>query len=102
PLRFDNVFSGDASVPLQASAALAAPLAYALNAGFDSLRPAKISLSIDAVEKHKVLRIAQVIPSVRVVRPGESLDLAFFFKQKTAYEITKKVRYSVPVGAPAG
>jgi len=102
PLRFDNVFSGDASVPLQASAALAAPLAYALNAGFDSLRPAKISLSIDAVEKHKVLRIAQVIPSGKVVRPGDSLDLAVLLSGDDGIEITKKVRYSVPVGAPAG
>jgi hypothetical protein len=102
PLRLDNAYSGDFNVPLQASLGVAAPLAYALGAGFDALKVKNIELEVVASEQRHTLQVDQVTASRRVVRPGESVELAVTLTGENGAEIVRKVRYATPIGLPPG
>lgn len=102
PLRLRNMYAGDFNVPMQASLGTALPLAYALQSGFEGLRPRKIAVEIEAYARKRQLHIEQVWPSRRQVRPGEPLELTVVFSGESGVEVTRKVAYAVPVGTPAG
>ncbi len=102
PLKLRNMYAGDFNVPMQASLGTALPLAYALQSGFEGLRPRKISVEIEAYDRKRQLQIEQVWPSRREVRPGERLDLTVVLTGESGLEVTRKAAYEVPVGAPAG
>jgi hypothetical protein len=102
PIRFDNTYAGDFNVPLQVSLGISAPLAYALGAGFDALAVKSIDLSISAVEKRSVLQIDQVAASPREVHPGDTVEIVTTFSGDNAAEVTKTVKYRVPVGLRDG
>jgi hypothetical protein len=102
PLRVDNTFSGDFSVPQQASLSVASPFAYAVAAGFDALRVRDVKLTVTASEKRQVLQIDQIAASRRTVRPGESVDIAVTMEGDNGQEELKTVHYNVPVGTPLG
>jgi hypothetical protein len=102
PIRIANMYSGESSLPDQASLAAAVPLAYALQNGFDNLRPKSIRIEIDSYEARKQMQIGQVWTSRREARPGESLDLMMVLSGPNGVESTHKVTYRVPVGARAG
>jgi hypothetical protein len=102
PLKLRNMYAGDFNVPMQASLGTALPLAYALQSGFEGLRPRKIALEIEAYDRKRQLQIEQVWPSRREVRPGERLELTVVLSGESGVEVTRQVAYQVPVGVPVG
>ena len=101
-LKLDNTYAGDFNVPLQASSAVASPLASILGAGFDALKIKSITLEIAASERKRLLQVDQVTASPKQVRPGGSVELSVTFTGENGLETQKSVSYRVPVGAPAG
>ena len=102
PIRISNTYSGDTSLPDQASLAAAVPLAYALQNDFDKLRLKDVRLEIDSYEVRKEMQIDQVYTSHRDVRPGETVDLMVVLAGSNGTQSTHKVSYRVPIGARTG
>jgi hypothetical protein len=102
PLKLDNTYSGDFNVPLQASTGVSSPLAYLMAAGFDTLKVKDVTLEIEASERKRSLQIDQVTASPKEVHPGQPVDLTVTLTGENGVEVLKSVRYTVPVGAPAG
>ncbi len=102
PLRLDNTYAGDFNVPLQVSGGVASPLAYLLGAGFDALKIKNISVEIEASERKRLLQIDQITASRKEVHPGDALELTVSFSGENGLESQRSVRYTVPIGAPAG
>jgi hypothetical protein len=100
--RLDNMYSGDLNVPLQASVGAAAPLAFALQGGFDSLRLAGVTLDIESLPEKRQMQIGQVWTPRRDVRPGERVDLVIPLAGDNGNDQVRRVSYQVPPGAPAG
>jgi len=102
PIRLNNMYAGDFSVPQQASLGTAVPLAYALQSGFQSLRLRNIKLDIDSFDERKTMQIDQVWASRRIVRPGETVQLTVSLLGSNGKELVRKVSYTIPIGMPAG
>jgi hypothetical protein len=102
PVRFDNIYAGDFNTPLLASLATAMPVAYALQNNVDSLSLKRINLVIDSYTQKKQMQIDQVWASKRTVRPGEPVEVTALLSGENGSEITKKLTYTVPIGAPLG
>jgi hypothetical protein len=102
PLKLDNTYSGDFNVPLQASSGVSSPLAYLMAAGFDTLKVKNITLEIEASERKRTLQIDQATASPKEVHAGQPLELAVTLTGENGVETVKTLRYTVPVGAPAG
>jgi hypothetical protein len=102
PLKFDNMYAGDANTAMQVSLSTAIPLAYVLQSGFSSLELKKIALEIDSFPQKKQLQIDQVVASPQEVRPGEKVRLTAMFAGDDGAEVTRTIDYTVPIGAPAG
>jgi SpoIVB peptidase S55 len=101
PVEIDNVYSGDVAVGALASLGVATPLTYALSSGLDGLGLKGASFTIQPVEKHSQMQIAEVV-GPRQVRPGDEIELSVTLAADNGAETVKKVRYRVPVGAAAG
>jgi hypothetical protein len=101
-LRVDNTFTGDFAVPQLASMSVASPFAYALAAGFNTLKVRDVRLAIGVAEHKRVLQVDQIAASRRTVRPGEAVDIAVTLEGENGKEEMKTVRYNVPVGTPTG
>jgi hypothetical protein len=101
PVRVDDVYSGEVAVAAIASAGISVPLAYAFQSGFDAMRLEKISLDIGVVEKRGQQQIADLI-APRAVHPGDEVELTVVLAGESGAETSQRVRYRVPVGAPAG
>lgn len=101
PVRVDDVYSGEVAVAAIASAGVSAPLAYAFQSGFDAMKLENISLDIGVVEKRGQQQIADVI-APRTVHPGDEVELTVVLAGDSGAETSQRVRYRVPVGAPAG
>jgi hypothetical protein len=102
PLKLDNTYSGDFNVPLQASSGVSSPLAYLMAAGFDTLKVKNIALEIEASERKRTLQIDQATASPKQVHAGQPVELAVTLTGENGVEMVKTLRYTVPVGAPAG
>ena len=101
PVRVDDVYSGEVAVAALASAGVSAPLAYAFQSGFDAMKLENISLDIGVVEKRGQQQIADVI-APRTVHPGDEVELTVVLAGENGAETSQRVRYRVPMGAPAG
>lgn len=102
PVRLDNVYAGDSSVPAQASLGTAVPLAYAMQSGFDALKLKSVAIEIESFADKKLMEIDQVWTSRREVRPGESVDLHATFSGANGKELSHKITWTAPVGIPHG
>jgi hypothetical protein len=102
PIRLNNSFSGEFSVPQQVSLATSIPLAYALQSGFDSLQLKNVKLEIESFDEKKQAQIEQVWTSRQEVRAGDAVELTVVLASPNGAEVKRKVTYEVPVGAPAG
>jgi len=100
-LRIDNVYSGDVSAAAPAATGIGSPLSYALSSGFDALKLKGVTLEIASVDRKSQLQIAD-IAAPRQVRPGQDLDIVVALSGDNGAELSKTVRYRVPVGAPLG
>jgi len=101
PVRVDDVYSGEVAVAAIASAGISVPLAYAFQSGFDAMKLENISLDIGVVEKRGQQQIADLI-APRTVHPGDEVELTVLLAGESGAETSQRVRYRVPVGAPAG
>jgi hypothetical protein len=101
PVRVDDVYSGEVAVAAIASAGVSTPLAYAFQSGFDAMKLQNISLEIGVVEKRGQQQIADLI-APRTVHPGDEVELTVVRAGDSGAETSQRVRYRVPVGAPAG
>ena len=101
-VRFDNIYTGDFNTPMLASLATAMPVAYALQNNLDSLSLKRINLVIDSFPQKKQMQIDQVWASRRTVRPGEQVEVTALLSGENGSELTKKLTYTVPIGAPLG
>ena len=102
PLKLDNTYAGDFNVPAQASVGVASPLSFVMGAGFDSLKIKNVNLVIEASERKRALQIDQVTASRKEVHPGDAIELNVTLTGENGVEMQKDVRYTVPIGAPAG
>ncbi len=102
PIRLSNTYSGDVSMPQQASLAAAVPLAYALQSGFESLKLKDVRLQVDSYDEEKDAQIDQAYTSRREVRPGETVDLTVVLAGPNGQETARKISYQVPIGAATG
>jgi hypothetical protein len=100
-LKVDNVYSGDVGAAGPAAMGIGSPLGYALASGFDALKLKAVTLEIASVDRKNQVRIAD-LAAPRQVRPGEDLDIVVALTGDNGVEISKTVRYRVPVGAPLG
>ncbi len=101
-IHLQDVYATDSGVAQIASASTAAPVAYVLQGGFDTLRVQRISLDIESLERKRTLEIEEVTPSRREVRPGETVELQVTLMAEGGRDETRTVRYPVPIGAEAG
>jgi hypothetical protein len=102
PVRLDNLYSGDFNLPLVASLNTAVPLSYTMQSGFDQLRVKNIHLQIGARDRRKQWQIDQVACSDHEVRPGDTVEIVTTLNGENGAELTRKTRYTVPVGAEPG
>jgi hypothetical protein len=102
PVKIENIYAGDFNVPLQAALGVAAPLAYAMQSGFESMRLKRVALTVDAWPEKRLLQIEQAWTSKRTVRPGETVDVMVLLAGDGGVERVGKARYQVPAGAPVG
>jgi hypothetical protein len=100
--RWENVHSGDFNVPLQASLAAALPIAYALQNNTDAMKLQRVRLDLETHTEKKQMLIDDVWTSRRQVRPGEQLEIMTLLAGAKGQEITHKVTWDVPIGAPTG
>jgi hypothetical protein len=71
-------------------------------AGFDTLKVKNITLEIEASERKRTLQIDQATASPKQVHAGQPVELAVTLTGENGVEMVKTLRYTVPVGAPAG
>ncbi len=102
PVRLNDVYTADTGSAALASLSAAIPLAYLLQGGFDSLRVKSIALNLEASETKKALQIDQVLASRHEVRPGDTVEIQTLLAGENGVEITRSIRYKVPVGAITG
>lgn len=102
PLRVHEMYAGEGNIPLQVSLAAAVPMAFLLQGGFESLRPKNVALTIDVFNDKRQWQIDQVWPSRKRVRPGEEVELNILLVGENGAELSRKVRYRVPVGVRPG
>ena len=101
-IRLDNIYVGDANTAVNVSLGVAIPVSYALQSGFDALKLKNIALDIDASERKDQVQIGQVWTSSREVRPGDSVELGVELDGLNGRELSRTVRYTVPIGSPLG
>lgn len=102
PVRIDNLFASDSNLPLLASLGVVTPLAYAVQSGFDGLRPKSIRLEAQVIEEKRLWQIDRVWTSTRRARPGEEIEIAVALTNEAGAEKIERRKYRFPVGAPAG
>jgi hypothetical protein len=101
-IAFDNLYSAELGAPNMVSAALAAPVSAIMQGGFDDLKLTGIDISLEVDNDKKQLQIESIWPSKREAEPGETIDLTALFTGENGQEMTKTVRYTIPVGAQPG
>jgi len=102
PIRLGDVYAADTGSATVASLSAAIPLAYILQGGFDTLRVKNIALNIEASDGKKALQIDQVLASRQQVHPGETVEIETLLTGENGVELTRSVRYKVPVGTNPG
>jgi hypothetical protein len=102
PVKLNNMYAADAGSAMMASLSTAIPLAYILQSGFESLQVRKVAISVDAFDEKKQLQIDGVSVARREVRPGEQVELTTVLVGENGAEVSRKITYPVPPGAPPG
>ena len=102
PIRVNNMYAADNGSAVIASLSTAIPLAYVLQSGFETLTLRRVVLDIESFGEKKQLQIDGVTVARHQVRPGEKVQLQVVLAGENGAEVTRRVEYDVPVGAPAG
>lgn len=101
-IDLDNAYTGDYNVPMQASLGTAIPLAYVMQSGFEALKLKQVRVEVESFYRKKQFQIDQLWASAREARPGETIEVTAVLAGENGVELTRKARYTVPVGAPSG
>lgn len=101
-IPFENVYSGELGAPSMVAAAISAPVTAILQSGFDNLRVSALDLELDVTNDKRQLQIDNLWASKLEARPGESIELTALFSGANGQEMTRTLRYTIPVGAPLG
>jgi hypothetical protein len=101
-IPFENVFSSELGAPQQAAAAISAPVAAVLQSGFAGLAMEGLEMELEISNEKGQVQLDGVWPSRREVRPGEEVEITAVYTGERGVEVTRKAKYVVPVGAPAG
>ncbi|MBE0656903.1 MAG: hypothetical protein IH602_04385 [Bryobacteraceae bacterium] len=101
-IAFDNLYTAELGAPNMVSASLAAPVSAIMQGGFDDLKLSAIEVDLEVDNEKKQLQIESLWPSKREAEPGETIDLTALFTGENGQEMTKTVRYTIPVGAQSG
>ena len=102
PFRWENIYAGDFNVPLQTSLNASLPIAYALQNNTDALKLRSVQLDLETNPEKRQMHIEDVWTNKRQLRPGERLEIMTLLAGDKGAEVTQKVAYDVPIGAPAG
>jgi hypothetical protein len=102
PVRLNNMFAGDNGSAMQVSLSAAIPVAYILQAGFESLRLKSVALHLEASDQKRQLTIDGISVSRHEVRAGEKVTLSVALAGENGVESTYPVQYQVPIGAEPG
>jgi hypothetical protein len=102
PVRMGDVYTSDTATATLAAMSTAIPLSYIMQGGFNNLRVKSVALDIEAADTKKSLQIDQVLASKHEVRPGDTVEIETLLTGENGVEITRSVRYKVPVGAIPG
>jgi hypothetical protein len=102
PVRLRNVYATDGGTAMQTAISTALPLAYLMQGGFDTLKVRRISLELESFDTKKDLSIGQVYLSRREVKAGESVELMTQLEGENGLELTRSLKYTVPLGTAPG
>jgi hypothetical protein len=102
PVRLNNMFAGDNGSAMQVSLSAAIPVAYIMQAGFESLRLKSVALHLEASDQKRQLTIDGISVSRHEVRAGEKVTLRIALAGENGIESTYPVQYQVPIGAEPG
>ncbi len=102
PLKLSNTYAGDFNIPGMVSLATASPVAYVMQSGFDTLRPKRVVLDIEALPRKRQFQIDELWASRREARPGDTIELTLALAGDNGAELIRKVSYTVPIGARPG
>jgi hypothetical protein len=101
PVRIDDVYSGDVAVAAIASAGIGAPIAFAMQSGFDALKLKSVSLDVAPVERRSQQQVVDLM-AARTVHPGEDLELIVIMAGENGMETSRRIKYRVPIGTQPG
>jgi hypothetical protein len=102
PVKLNNMFAGDNGSAMQVSLSAAIPVAYVLQAGFESLHLKSVALHLEASDQKRQLSIDGISVSRHEVRAGEKVTLTVALAGENGVESTYPLQYQVPIGAEAG
>ncbi len=100
-MQLDNSYAGDFGLPSTVASGVAAPLSYAMSAGFDALNIKNIDIGIEASETKRVLQVDQ-ITARKEVHPGEAVDLMVSFTGENGVTMERRIFYNLPIGTATG
>jgi hypothetical protein len=101
-VRLRNIYASDGSSAMAAAISTATPLAYLMQAGFDTLKIKRVSLELQSFAAKKELDIGQVYLSRREVKPGDTIELMTQLDGENGVELTRSVKYTIPLGTAPG
>ena len=102
PVEVNNMYSADNGSAMQVSLSAAIPVAYIMQAGFETLKLKRVALKLEAFDQKKQLAIDSVTTSRRDVRAGEKVHLAICLTGENGAETIRNVEYQVPIGMEPG
>lgn len=101
-VRLQNIYASDGSSAMAAAISTATPLSYLMQAGFDTLKIRRVSLTLQSFAAKKELDIGQVYLSRREVKPGDTIELMTQLDGENGVELTRSVKYKIPLGTAPG
>jgi hypothetical protein len=100
--RINNMYAADNGSAMQVSLSAAIPVAYIMQAGFETLKLKRVALQLEAFDQKKQLAIDSVTTSRHDVRAGEKVQLNIALTGENGFETVRHVDYEVPIGAEPG
>ena len=101
PVVVASTFSG-AQAAAEASAFVAAVVAYLENTPFDRPEVESIDIRIERVEEIEAAVILEVVPDRRFVSPGDELDVRFRIQPYRGPEVVYTLKVVIPRGLSEG
>jgi hypothetical protein len=101
PVRVDNSYSGDFSIPLVAALGTSTPLAYALSTAPD-LKLDRIDLRLDPAAAAPKVQIDQLWTSTKLARPGQEVQIFASLSSDGKPSQTVSGLFRVPDHMPPG